>query len=78
MIRSKMLKNVLMILMSKNVLPQDRLKLKALIHEFQDTVQWKIISKTDEVEKMRQAAAAAKLQKRMSMDSTLKEGVKAI
>jgi hypothetical protein len=65
LIRSQMLKNALMILMSKNVLPQDRLKRKALISEFRDTVQWKIMLKMDEVEKMRQAAAAAKLQKRM-------------
>jgi hypothetical protein len=48
-----MLKNALMILMSKNVLPQDRLKRKALISEFRDTVQWKIMLKMDEVEKMR-------------------------
>ena len=50
-----------MILMSKNVLPNDHLKLKALISEFRDTVQWKIMIKMDEVEKMRLAAAAAKL-----------------
>ena len=53
MIRSKMLKNALMILMSKNMLPTDRVKLKALIMEFRDTVQWKIMLKMDEVEKMR-------------------------
>ena len=70
LIRSQMLKNALMILMSKNVLPQDRLKRKALISEFRDTVQWKIMLKMDEVEKMRQAAAAAKLQKRIIIDST--------
>ena len=53
MIRAKMLKNALMILMSKNMLPTNRIKLKALISEFRDTLQWKIIMKTEEVEKMR-------------------------
>ena len=78
MIRSQLLKNVLMILMSKNMLPTDRLKLKALISEFRDTVQWKIMIKMDEVEKMRQVAAAAKIQKRITLDSKDQGGVKAI
>ena len=73
-----MLKKALMILMSRNALPVDRLQQKALFSEFADTFSWKVMIKMDEIEKMRQHAAALKIQKRMIIESSDGDGVKMI
>lgn len=51
MIRSKILKRALMILMSKNPLPTERVHLKALMAEFTETFSWKVMTKIDEIER---------------------------
>lgn len=48
-----------MILMIKGPMPTDSKKLKALYADFNDTVQWKIIQRVDQVEKNRRKAQDA-------------------
>lgn len=57
LIRSKILKRVLMVLMSKNPLPLDKVALRGLFAEFNETFNWKVITKMDEIEKQRLLAA---------------------
>lgn len=56
-IRSKILKRALMVLLSKNMIPTDRLEQKALLAEFNDIFNWKVMTKMDEIEKHRMLAA---------------------
>jgi hypothetical protein len=51
MIRSKILKRALMILMSKNPLPTERIHMKGLLAEFTDTFSWKVMTKMDEIDR---------------------------
>ena len=46
-----------MILVSKNPIPLDRVRLKALHVEFNETFNWKVMTKMDEIERQRQLAA---------------------
>ena len=57
LIRSKRLKRILMIVMSKNSLPKDSREMKALVSEFHETFQWKVMQKMDEIERARNHAA---------------------
>ena len=57
LIRSKILRRALMVLMSKNPLPVERIATKALHAEFNETFSWKVMTKMDEIERQRQLAA---------------------
>ena len=46
-----------MIVMSKNSLPKDSTEMKALVSEFHETFQWKVMQKMDEIERARNHAA---------------------
>ena len=51
LIRSKTLKRALMVLLSKNPLPVDKIAMKALLTEFHETFSWKVMTKMDEVDR---------------------------
>lgn len=57
LIRSKILRRALMVLLSRNPIPVDRVALKALAAEFSETFSWKVMTKMDEIERQRQLAA---------------------
>ena len=76
LIRSKRLKRILMIVMSKNSLPKDSREMKALVSEFHETFQWKVMQKMDEIERARNHAAVQKEMKRLKKD--LGTGVEAV
>ena len=40
-----------MVLMSKNPIPLDRVRLKGLLGEFTETFSWKVMIKIDEIER---------------------------
>ena len=42
-----------MVLMSKNPLPLDKIGMKALLTEFNDTFSWKVMTKMDDIERQR-------------------------
>jgi hypothetical protein len=52
-IKSKKLQTALMILMTKRLLPSDIDEMKALIDEFNDLLSWKVMSKVDELARIR-------------------------
>ena len=56
-ITSRQLKNILMILMAKNPLPNDMEDMKELSAEFNELVSWKVMMKLDEIEHHRKKAA---------------------
>lgn len=58
-----------MILMSKNPLPLDRVKMKALTAEFNETFNWKVMTKMDEIERQRQLAATQDSLKRAKLEA---------
>jgi len=51
LIRSKILKRALMVLLYKNPVPLDKVKMKGLLAEFNDTFSWKVMTKMDEIER---------------------------
>ncbi len=55
-IKSYKLQTVLMILMTKNLLPNDMVQLKALSAEFNDLFSWKVMSQHDEIAKQKLGA----------------------
>ena len=78
MIRSKILKRALMILMSRNPLPVDKVKMKGLYAEFTDTFNWKVMTKMDEIERQRQLAATQDHLKRQKLEMMRGDKVKAL
>jgi len=42
-----------MVLLSKNPLPLDKVKMKGLMAEFTETFSWKVMVKIDEIERSR-------------------------
>ena len=53
LIRSKIMKRALMVLISKNPLPLDKIRMKALLAEFNDTFSWKVMCKVEDIERQR-------------------------
>ena len=78
MIRSKILKRALMILLYKNPIPLDKIKMKALLAEFNDTFSWKVMTRIDEIERQRQLAAAQDHMKRQKLESMQGDQVRAL
>ena len=78
LIRSKILKRALMVLLSKNTLPMDRLGMKALLAEFNDTFSWKVMTKMDEIERQRQLAATRDHEKRQKLERMRGDSVKSV
>ena len=40
-----------MVLLSKNPIPLDKIQMKALLSEFNDTFSWKVMTRMDEIER---------------------------
>ena len=78
LIRSKILKRALMVLISRNPIPLDRVPMKALMAEFTDTFNWKVMTKMDEIERQRQLAAAQDHLKRQKLEKMRGDTVKGL
>ena len=50
MIRSKILKRALMVLFSKNPIPVDKVAMKELTTEFNETFNWKVHTALEQIE----------------------------
>ena len=77
-IRSRILRRALMILMSRNPIPDDRIELQTLSQEFDHRFKMKVDAKVDEIEKQRQLAAEQDRIKRARLESQSNNPVKKI
>ena len=67
-IRSKILRRALMILMTRNPVPDDRIELQTLSQEFDHRFKMKVDAKVDEIERQRQLAAEQDRLKRARLE----------
>lgn len=67
-----------MVLLSKNPLPLDKIRMKALLAEFNDTFSWKVMTKMDEIERQRQLAATMDQEKRQKLERMRGDQVKSL
>jgi len=58
-----------MVLLSKNPLPLEKIKMKGLMAEFTETFSWKVMTKMDEIERHRQLAKEQDNLKRQKLES---------
>ena len=78
LIRSKILRRALMVLLSRNPIPVEKVALKALAAEFNETFSWKVMTKMDEIERQRQLAATQDQMKRQKLEAMRGDPVKAV
>lgn len=67
-----------MVLMSKNPIPNDRIKMKGLLNEFTETFSWKVMTKLDEIERQRQLATEQSNLKRQKLEMMQGDKVKSL